>query len=135
MLFGMPPSSSHRCVLLLGEEDHAAGRFLKFPLAYFSGFGSTGRNWPSCAELTSCIWPIRLPAPACCAISCGKRATLMRRMGLEAVYRKPRTTHRHSAHTIYPYLLRDLTISRPNHVWAADITYSTPSQRSPPVWG
>lgn len=37
----MPPSSSHRCVLLLGEEDHAAGRFLKLPLAYFSGFGST----------------------------------------------------------------------------------------------
>ena len=36
----MPPSSSHSCVLLLGEEDHAAGRFLKFSLAYFSGFGS-----------------------------------------------------------------------------------------------
>ena len=51
-------------------------------------------------------------------------ATLMRRMGLEALYRKPRTSHRHPAHTIYPYLLRDLTITRPNHVWAADITYS-----------
>ena len=62
-------------------------------------------------------------------------ATLMRRMGIEALYRKPRTSQRHPAHTIYPYLLRDLTIRRPNHVWAADITYSTPSQRSPPVWG
>ena len=50
-------------------------------------------------------------------------ATLMRRMGLEALYRKPRTSHRHPAHPIYPYRLRDLTISRPNHVWAADITY------------
>ena len=47
----------------------------------------------------------------------------MRRMGLEALYRKPRLSQRHPAHTIYPYLLRDLTIRRPNHVWAADITY------------
>jgi putative transposase len=50
-------------------------------------------------------------------------ATLMRRMGIEAVYRKPHLSQRHPAHTIYPYLLRDLTISCPNHVWAADITY------------
>ena len=50
-------------------------------------------------------------------------ATLMRRMGLEALYRKPHLSHRHPAHRIYPYLLRDLEISRPNHVWAADITY------------
>lgn len=50
-------------------------------------------------------------------------ATLMRRMGLAAVYRKPHLSHRHPAHRVYPYLLRDLAISRPNHVWAADITY------------
>ena len=51
-------------------------------------------------------------------------ATLMRRIGIMAVYRKPRTSQRHPAHRVYPYLLRDLAISRPNHVWAADITYN-----------
>ena len=50
-------------------------------------------------------------------------ATLMRRMGITAIYRMPRTSQRHPTHRIYPYLLRELTITRPNHVWAADITY------------
>ncbi len=50
-------------------------------------------------------------------------ATLMRRMGIESLYRKPHLSRRHPAHTIYPYLLRDLTICRPNHAWAADLTY------------
>ena len=49
--------------------------------------------------------------------------TLMWRMGIEALYRKPNTSRRHPGHKIYPYLLRGLTISRPNHVWAMDITY------------
>jgi putative transposase len=50
-------------------------------------------------------------------------ATLMRTMGIEALYCRPNTSRRHAAHAIYPYLLRRLTIERPNHVWAMDITY------------
>jgi putative transposase len=53
-------------------------------------------------------------------------ATLMKRMGIEALYRKPRTTKLGADHKIYPYLLRNLTIDRPNQVWAMDITYSAP---------
>ena len=49
--------------------------------------------------------------------------TLMQRMGIAALYRKPNTSKPHPEHKIYPYLLRNLEISRPNHVWAADITY------------
>ncbi len=50
-------------------------------------------------------------------------ATLMTRMGIHALYRKPTTSTRHPAHKVYPYLLRHLEITRPNQVWAADITY------------
>jgi putative transposase len=49
--------------------------------------------------------------------------TLMRRMGIEALYRRPRTTKPESGHKVYPYLLRGLTVERPNQVWAMDITY------------
>ena len=50
-------------------------------------------------------------------------ATLMRRMGIEAIYRKPNTSKAALGHKIYPYLLRGLAIERPNQVWATDITY------------
>ena len=48
---------------------------------------------------------------------------LMRVMGLEAIYPRPRTTQRDLQHRIYPYLLRNVVIERPDHVWSTDITY------------
>ena len=50
-------------------------------------------------------------------------ATLMKRMGIEALYRRPNTSKPAPGHKIYPYLLRGMIIDRPNQVWAMDITY------------
>ena len=47
----------------------------------------------------------------------------MAKMGLSPIYQRPRTSDPHPRHRIYPYLLRDLEITRPNQVWCADITY------------
>src|SRR4051794_30822500 len=64
--------------------------------------------------------------------TCGVKATrlgrkrirrLMATMGLEPIYQRPRTTVPHPEHQIYPYLLREMVIERPNPVWCADITY------------
>ena len=50
-------------------------------------------------------------------------ATLMKKMGVEAIYRRPNTSKPAPGHRIYPYLLRNLAVTRPNQVWATDITY------------
>jgi putative transposase len=50
-------------------------------------------------------------------------STLMKKMGIAAMYKKPRLSRPHPDHKVYPYLLRDMDITRANHVWAADITY------------
>ncbi len=49
--------------------------------------------------------------------------TLMKRMGIEALYRQPRTTQAHRGHAVYPYLLRNLAVTRSNQVWASDVSY------------
>src|SRR4051812_20763562 len=83
----------------------------------------------SCAASTNCTGTIHSPAAGCCLNSenggVGRRhvATLMKTMGIEALYRRPNTSRRHAAHRIYPYLLRNQVIERPNEVWAMDITY------------
>ena len=58
-------------------------------------------------------------------VAIGRRhvATLMRRMGIEAIYRRPNTSKPAPGHEIHPYRLRGVSICRPNHVWAMDITY------------
>ena len=58
-------------------------------------------------------------------ITVGRRhvATLMKKMGIEALYRRPNTSRKHPQHPVFPYLLRGLEITRANHVWAMDISY------------
>ena len=51
----------------------------------------------------------------------------MAKMGLEAIYKRPRTSQPHPQHPVFPYLLRKMQIDRPNQVWCADITFV-------PVW-
>lgn len=57
------------------------------------------------------------------AVSRDRVRRLMRRMGIEALYIKPKLSWRNPQHTRYPYLLRNIEITRANHVWCADITY------------
>ena len=58
-------------------------------------------------------------------VSVGRRhvATLMKRMGIEAIYRRPRTSKPGPGHKIYPYLLRGVVVDQPDQVWCTDITY------------
>ncbi|HEY1962936.1 MAG TPA: IS3 family transposase [Rhizomicrobium sp.] len=57
------------------------------------------------------------------AIGRDRVITMMKRMGIEAIYRRPNTSKPAPGHKIYPYLLRGLAVERPNQVWATDITY------------
>lgn len=57
------------------------------------------------------------------AVNRKRIARLMQLMGLSAIYQKPNTSKPHPQHKVYPYLLRGLTIDRPNQVWCADISY------------
>lgn len=61
-------------------------------------------------------------------VSRHKVQDLMRKMGIEAIYSKPNLSKPNPEHKVFPYLLRGLTIDRPNHVWSIDITYIRMSQ-------
>ena len=56
-------------------------------------------------------------------------ATLMKKMGIAALYRKPNTSKPEPGHKIYPYLLRQMKVERPNQVWAMDISYIPDGER------
>ncbi len=58
-----------------------------------------------------------------CAVGRDRVRRLMRLLGLEAVYQKPKTSTPAAGHKVYPYLLRDLVIDRPNQVWCSDVTF------------
>ena len=60
----------------------------------------------------------------------GHVRTLMLRMGIHALYRKPRLSKPHPGHRVFPYLLRGVSITRANQVWAADITYIPMAENS-----
>ena len=89
------------------------------------------RTSPSCGGSTSCIStsPSRKPDAARSPEQGKDRdraaavATLMKRMGIEALYRKPNTSKPSPGHKIYPYLLRGVAVDRPDQAWAMDITY------------
>ena len=61
-------------------------------------------------------------------------ATLMKKMAIEAVYRRPNTSKPTPGHKIYPYLLRKLPIVRPNQAWATDISYIPMARGSSILW-
>ena len=67
-------------------------------------------------------------------VSVGRRhvTTLMKRMGISAIYRRPNTSKPAPGHRIYPYLLRGLKVGRPNQVWAMDLSY-IPMRRGIPL--
>ena len=58
-----------------------------------------------------------------CRVNRKKVGRLMRKMDIQAIYPKPNTSKKHPQNKVYPYLLRNLSIDRPNQVWATDITY------------
>ena len=96
-----PRAASQEDLSLMGEIDR---QYLETPF-----FGSRRMK----------AWLERRGMP----VSRKRVQRLMRAMGLRAIYRRPSTSRRSPEHPVYPYLLRNVRITRPNQVWAADITY------------
>ena len=100
-LYYRPKAASAEDLSLMGEIDR---QYLETPF-----FGSRRMK----------AWLDRRGMP----VSRQRVQRLMRAMGLRAIYRRPGTSRRAPEHPVYPYLLRNVRITRPNQVWAADITY------------
>ena len=100
-LYYRPSAASAEDLSLMGEIDR---QYLETPF-----FGSRRMK----------AWLDRRGMP----VSRQRVQRLMRAMGLRAIYRRPSTSRRAPEHPVYPYLLRNVRITRPNQVWAADITY------------
>jgi putative transposase len=108
-ILGLPRSTAYYQPVELSEADHALMRLIdKLHLQYPFAGSRMLRD---------------LMRRAGYAIGRKHVRTLMRKMGIDALYRKPNTSRRREGNRVYPYLLRDLPVVRPNQVWAADITY------------
>jgi len=84
---------------------------------------ATGRTLPGVALLRSRKFAVVLGREWRQPISRKRVQRLMRLMGIEALYPKPNLSRPAAGHEIYPYLLREVVVSRPNQVWSTDITY------------
>ncbi len=88
--------------------------------------------WPRCGGSMNCISLTRLPGRMLQGLlkaeglQTGRLhvVTMMKKMGIEAIYRRPNTSKPTPGHNVYPYLLRKLAVTRPNQVWAMDISYT-----------
>ena len=118
-----PLPVTHQCQILAIARSSVYAVPQPIPAATLAPTRSDGRG-ASAASL--CRQP---DAPGSAAVHrCECRAqkhmaTLMRRMGIAALYQHPRTTRPHPGHAVFPYLLRDRAITASNQVWAMDITY------------
>jgi len=108
-LLGLPRSTAYYQPVEVSEADHALMRLIDEQHLQYPFAGSR--------MLRDLLKPL--------GHKIGRRhvRTLMRKMGIDALYRKPNTSRRRGGNQIYPYLLRNLPVVRPNQVWACDITY------------
>jgi len=108
-ILDLPRSSLYYCPVAVGEDDLLIMSMIDEIHLRYPFYGSR--------RIRDELWDNGFD------ISRDRVRSFMRKMGVEALYRKPRLSKGHPGHKIYPYLLRGLKIDRANHVWATDITY------------